>query len=109
MNTTINPPVSSDISDTILRLGARVVMQEALSTALRNRIMQLTNDAVPIKPFDSGDVATLNLTFPEIQSAGSAQLYVDGIVQPGKLTYAPGQDKLVADNDLVVAGGHLYR
>jgi hypothetical protein len=106
VNTTINAPANSDISDSLLRLSSRVVLLEQLSSAIKNRIMVLPNDAFPIKPAGTGDIAADFLTFPELQTTGSVQLFVDGIAQPGKITYDPGEDNLCQDGQLVVAGGY---
>lgn len=109
VNCTINSPVESDFSDTIMRLASRVTLGDALSVAIRDRIMQLPNFAYPIKPFGSDPIQVDTITFPESDTVGSVHLYVDGIKQLGKITYVPGDDNLVNDGQFVVAGGHKGR
>merc|ERR1712226_1375015 len=49
------------------------------------------------------------MTFPAIVDAGTVLLYVDGLIQPGTLTYIPSTDNIASDQQLVIAGGLLAR
>lgn len=109
VNCTINPSMTSDISDPMLRLASRNAVTEQLSVNIRNRIMQLPNNAYPVKPFNTGPIRVDFLTFPEHIEVGSVELYVDTIKQPGKITYAPGEEHLAQDGQLVIGGGQLGR
>jgi hypothetical protein len=103
----VNAPAGSDIMDTEMRLGSRILLAEALGTPIRERIMLLPYDAYPVKPFNTGDIYVDSVTAPNVTETGSVSLYVDGILQSGKITYDPGEDYLSMDGEFVVAGGYL--
>lgn len=110
VNASLNSPVESDVSDTILRLASRVPLAEALGAGIRDRIMQLPNNAYPIKPFGPDQIIEVSaVTAPDVTTVGSADLYVDGIQQPGKITFEPGEDNVGQDGQFVVGGGYKSR
>jgi len=110
VNASLNSPIESDVSDTILRLASRVLLAEALGVGIRERIMQLPSNGYPIKPFGPDKIIEVSaITAPDITTVGSVDLYVDGIQQPGKITFDPGEDNIGQDGQFVVGGGYKSR
>jgi len=85
---TLKPAIEAGISVEVMKI---VAMELSITETLNGYIYMSTEDFV----------------MPQINSAGTAQLYIDGFPGKGEIVYAPEGENIGMDGELLFGGGML--
>ncbi|CAE8731891.1 unnamed protein product [Polarella glacialis] len=104
---TVNAPV-----ETVDMMLAKMLRSETFLQSMRGALFSTSSIDPVITGFLtplSENVYIYDVTFPTIEYVGGAALYVDGIKQPGRLTFDVLDDNIGVDGSFLIGGGYLGR